>query len=78
MTARPLVALPGGLPERPVSCEQLLREAVRPEFQVEVFFPDPDDPVLFGPRCVVGGCMARGLQRTEGMRGHLCQAHARA
>ena len=78
MTARPLVALPGGLPERPVSWEQLLRDAVRAEFQVEVFFPDPDDPVLFGPRCVVGGCVARGLQRTEAMRGHLCQAHARA
>ncbi len=65
-----------GLPAQPASWEQLLREAVRPEFQVEVFFPDPDDPVLFGPRCVVGGCMARGLQRTEAMRGHLCQAHA--
>jgi hypothetical protein len=56
-----LVALPGGLPDRPASWEQLLRSAVRPEFQVEVYLPEPGDPALFGPTCLVAGCDARGL-----------------
>jgi hypothetical protein len=71
-----LVALAGGLPERPASWEQLLRASVRPEFQVEVYLPQPGDPVLFGPTCAVAGCDARGLQRATGIRGYLCQAHA--
>jgi hypothetical protein len=46
---------------------------VRPEFQVDVYLAEP---VLFGPRCLVAGCDARGLRRAEGIRGHFCQAHA--
>lgn len=42
-----------------------LRAALRPEFCVEVYVPDPDDPVLGGGRCAVadcgGWCRARGL-----------------
>ncbi len=42
-----------------------LRETVRPEFAVDVYFPDPDDPVLGGGRCAVVGCdrlvVARGI-----------------
>ena len=42
-----------------------LQAAVRPEFAVEVYFPDPDDPVLGRGRCKVAGCehlvQARGL-----------------
>jgi integrase len=76
VSAAQLVALPGGQPDRPVNWEQLLRAAVRPEFQVDIYRPEPGDPVLFGPTCVVAGCDARGLQRAEGIRGHLCQAHA--
>jgi integrase len=71
-----LVALPGGLPDRPASWEQLLRASVRAEFQVEVYVPEPGDPVLFGPTCLVAGCDARGLLRGEGIRGYFCQAHA--
>ena len=78
MTGAGLAALPDALPERPASWEQLLRAAVRPEFQVELYRPAPGDLVLFGPSCVVGGCRARGLQRANGMRGHLCGGHARA
>ena len=71
-----LVALAGGQPDRPASWEQLLRAAVRPEFQVEVYWPRAGDPVLFGPTCAVAGCDARGLQRATGIRGYFCQAHA--
>jgi hypothetical protein len=76
MSAGRLVALPGGLPDRPASWEQLLRTSVRPEFQVDVYLPGPGDPVLFGPTCAVAGCDARGLQCAEGIRGYFCQAHA--
>jgi integrase len=76
MTTSRLVALPGSQRERPASWERLVRDAIRPEFAVEIYRPTPGDPVLFGPSCVVAGCRARGLQRTQGMRGHLCQAHA--
>lgn len=78
MSAPGLQALLGGQPERPSSWEALLREAVRPEFQVDIYRPDPGDRVLFGPTCIVAGCGARGMQRADGMHGHLCQAHARA
>lgn len=43
-------------PEPGASLLERLREAVRPEFAVEVYFPDPDDPVLGGGRCAVVGC----------------------
>jgi integrase len=33
-----------------------LRAAVRPEFAVEAYFPDPEDPVLGKGRCAVTGC----------------------
>ncbi len=42
---------------------------VRPEFQVAVIRPDPDDPVLAGGCCEVGGC-----DRPARCRG-LCAAH---
>ncbi len=42
-----------------------IRAALRPEFRVEVYVPEPDDPVLGGGRCAVarcdGWCRARGL-----------------
>src|SRR5579875_760497 len=40
-----------------------LQDAVRPEFAVDIYFPDPDDPVLGRGHCKVAGC------------GHLVQAH---
>jgi integrase len=76
MSAGGLVALEGGRPDRPASWEQLLRASVRAEFQVQVYLPEPGDPILFGPTCAVAGCDARGLQRATGIRGHFCQAHA--
>jgi integrase len=47
-----------------------LRAAVRAEFAVDVYAPDPDDPVLGGGRCAVPGC--DGLRRAHG----LCHGHA--
>jgi integrase len=77
VSAGRLVALPGGQPDRHVGWEQLLRAVVRAEFCVGVYRPEPGDPVLFGPTCMVAGCDARGLLRATGIRGHLCQSHAR-
>jgi integrase len=57
-TARPLPVTPTPLLEK-------LRAAVRPEFAVDVYTPDPDDPVLGGGRCAVSDCgrlsLGRGL-----------------
>lgn len=72
-----LVAVADEQPERPVGWEALLRSVVRPEFQVDVYVAKAGDPVLFGPTCLVAGCDARGLQRADGARGHLCDGHAR-
>ncbi|MGH9041527.1 MAG: hypothetical protein ACRDZ3_14990 [Acidimicrobiia bacterium] len=51
MSATALAArLPGEIPlER-------LAAVVRPEFAVDVYVPDPDDPVLGGGRCAVASC----------------------
>ena len=46
-----------------------LTSLVRPEFNVAVFRPDPDDPVLAGACCAVAGC-----DRPSRTRG-LCAAH---
>lgn len=78
MSARSLAVVPGERSDqRPGSWQQLLRESVRPEFRVDVYVAEPGDPVLFGPTCLVAGCTARGLQRADGVRGHLCHGHAR-
>ena len=87
MTAAALHVLPGALPsERP--WEVMLREAVRPEFQVDVYRPERGDPVLYGPTCAIAGCPGRGVNRSLGLkakgmnhsigtvfRGYLCLPH---
>ncbi len=75
---------------RPVerSWEEMLLEAVRPEFQVAVYRPAPGDPILYGPTCAVGGCPGRGVNRSLGLnaggvnrsvgtrfRGYVCLPH---
>ncbi len=78
MTRSGLTVVPGErLVDAPLSWEALLRASVRPAFQVDAYLARPGDPVLFGPGCVVAGCDARGLQRVDGLRGHLCDGHAR-
>ena len=42
---------------------------VRPEFRVEVYFPDPDDPVLGRRTCAVADC-----DRSRSENG-LCSGH---
>ncbi len=54
----------GGLLEK-------LMAVVRPEFRVEVYFPDPDDPVLGRRICAVAGC-----DRSRSENG-LCSGHSR-
>lgn len=87
MTASGLALVAGGVAaER--SWEEILREAVLPEFQVDVYHAVPGDPVLHGPTCAVGGCPARGVNRSLGLnagganrstgtrfRGFVCLAH---
>jgi len=46
-----------------------IAELLRPGFDVTVICPDPDDPVLAGHRCAVGGC-----ERPARSKG-LCVAH---
>ncbi len=48
-----------------------LMAAVRPQFRVEVYLPDPQDRVLGCPMCSVPGC-----ERSAGEH-RLCSAHAR-
>ena len=61
-TARPLPITATPLLEK-------LRAVVRPEFAVDVYTPDPDDPVLGGGRCAVAEC-----GRLSWGRG-LCSSH---
>jgi hypothetical protein len=35
---------------------EALAAAIRPEFRVVAYVPDPDDPWLYGPHCAVAGC----------------------
>jgi hypothetical protein len=44
--------------------------AVRPEFRVDVLYPEPSNPVLFGRPCAVAGCPSPGRGRHL-----LCVAH---
>ena len=54
----------GGLLEK-------LMAVVRPQFRVDVYLPDPDDPVLGRPVCCVAGC-----DRSRAENG-FCSAHGR-
>lgn len=61
------------LPTGPLGWSGLLEKllaAVRPEFRVEMLFPDADDPVLGWKRCPVPGC-----NRAAHEQG-LCTGHA--
>jgi integrase len=70
-----LATVPPRAPERR-SWAQLLHDAIRPEFGVEVYVAEPSDPVLFGAHCAVSGCPARGAQHVK--RDHyLCRAHGK-
>lgn len=55
--------------DRPESLALRIAGLLRPEFNVAVIYPDPDDPVLAGRRCDVGGC-----ERPARSRG-MCAAH---
>lgn len=56
--------VPAGLLEK-------LMTVVRPQFRVDVYLPDPDDPVLGRPLCCVPDC---DRSRAEG---RLCSGHGR-
>ena len=56
----PALALVAGSRPLERSWEEMLLEAVLPEFQVEVYHAEPGDPVLHGPTCAVGGCPVGG------------------
>src|ERR1035438_3421587 len=87
MTLAALALLPEAAPVEP-SWEEMLLEAVLPEFQVEVYRAVPGDLVLHGPTCAVGGGPGRGANRRLGLnakgknrstgtkyRGYLCIPH---
>lgn len=59
---------PEKAPGRGLLLEKLMA-TVRAEFRVEVFVPDPDEPVLGVKQCLVGGC-----DRSVSENG-LCSAH---
>ena len=72
MSAFNAVALEHPDDERDDAIEYLLG-LVRPEFAVPTYRPDPADPVLAGPQCVVGSCghpaRSRGLCAAHHARG---------
>ena len=70
------------------SWPDVLREAVREEFQHEIYRPQPGDRVLFGPTCAIKGCPGKGVNRSLGLkakgtnrsigtryRGYVCLSH---
>ena len=44
---------------------EVLAGAVRPEFSVDVFVPEPGELILFGHMCAVDGCPRRGNSRPD-------------
>jgi len=55
---------------------EALQTAIRPEFRVGAYVPDPDDPWLYGPHCAVAGCelpIRRPLNGPGGV--YVCNAH---
>jgi integrase len=64
-------------PGRPGSSwSEVLEAAVRPEFTVDTYFPEPGELILFGHVCAVEGCTRRGNSR-PGRTGEkwLCITH---
>lgn len=58
---RALRIIDGGAPsgeERPWA--DVLAAALRPEFKVDVYYPERGEPILFGHACAVEGCPGRG------------------
>jgi integrase len=53
-----------------------LEAAVRPEFGVDVYVPDPGDAWLHGPPCAVEGCEAPRFRPINGRGGvYVCSGH---
>ena len=53
---------------------EVLAAAVRDEFRVDIYFPRPDDRILFGEPCSVGRCGRAGTTyASDGLR--LCHGH---
>ncbi|MGZ4238252.1 MAG: tyrosine-type recombinase/integrase [Solirubrobacteraceae bacterium] len=53
-----------------------LKAAIRPEFRVDAYEPDPDDPWLYGPHCAVGGCELPICRPLNGRGGvYVCNGH---
>ena len=64
-----LVAVPELLEVKPADA---LTSAVRSEFAVGTYLPEPDDPVLWGPACMVPDCPGGRVQMKEP---RLCTTH---
>jgi integrase len=64
-----LRAAAAGEPASYLGLLEKLMAAVRPEFRVDVYVPDPDDPVLGAGTCAARGCRASARTR------HLCTGH---
>ena len=45
---RALRVINGGLAAAAGSWLEIVRDALRPEFEVDVYFPQPGEPILFG------------------------------
>ena len=55
---------------------EALADAIRPEFQVPAYEPDPDDPWLYGPHCGVAGCELPIRRPLNGRGGvYVCNGH---
>lgn len=80
VTERALHVLDGGA----VSAEEhpwadVLAAALRPEFTVDVYYPERGEPILFGHACAVGGCPARGNSHPgRASERWLCSSHLQA
>ena len=69
-----IVATPAG---NRVGLLEKLMAGVRPEFRVELFLPDPADPILGLKTCLVDGCDGVGRRALRRAAGYLGCAGAR-
>jgi hypothetical protein len=55
---------------------EALQAAIRPEFRVAAYEPDPDDPWLYGSHCGVAGCELPVRRPLNGRGGvYVCNGH---
>jgi integrase len=76
---RALRVLDGGALSAEQPWADVLAAALRPEFMVDVYYPERGEPILFGHACAIEGCPGRGSSHPgRASERWLCSSHLQA